>query len=649
MLKRVQGLALLFLWLLGIPSSVVAQTANTATLDPPDTLNFPEITTSLKPYDGQGGFLHNLRLEDITIIENDRELGISALEKRHPGAQFVVAISLERAFAIRDSNGISRYDRIIGAFTDWADSQPQDANDDLSLVTADGYEAIHLDNAKDWLDSLNDYDTDPRTAEPSLDVLARAIDIAADPNLRPGMGRSVLFLTPSIPRESIGALDSLISRAQQENVSINVWLVGSPAYFTTEGAAKLASMAEQTGGDFFTYSGTEILPDIETYIEPLRYIYDLAYQSKIISPGPHQIAAKIDTGNFEITSESQNFDLSVLAPNPIFITPPQQIVRADRRDLSTSMNEVVPDFSPKTQNIEILIEFPDGFTRPLVRSTLYVDGQIEGENTAPPFEEFAWNIDEYSISGEHVLQVEVLDSLGMSNLTIETPVQITVQQTPQSMLVSVARNGPLIAGVLAAIAGGILLLVLIIGGRIRPRSFGKRKGRANQKSPNLPERRATKSDPVTQPVAVKSDPTGNRFSSWVNRLSWPQRQGAPEAPAYLEPLDTIEASNPLNRIPLTKQETTIGRNPTQATIVMDDPSIADLHARIYPSKNGRFLIRDEGTLAGTWVNYEPVASSGTILQHGDIIHVGRISLCFTYSDANYIPNLKVLDLEEKQL
>ena len=649
MLKRVQSLALLFWWLLGIPLSARAQTANTATLEPPNTVNFPEITTSLKPFDDQRGFLHNLRLEEITIVENNRPLAITALAERHPGIQFVVAMSLERAFAIRDSNGISRYDQIVGAFTDWANDQPKDANDDLSLVTADGFEAAHLENAQDWLDNLNDYDTDPRTAEPSLDVLARAIDIAADPSPRPGMGRSVLFLTPSIPRESIGALDSLISRAQQENVSINVWLVGSPAYFTTESAAKLASMAEQTGGEFFTYSGTEIIPDIETYIEPLRHIYDLAYQSKIISPGPHQLAAKIDTGALEITSDTQEFDLQILAPNPIFITPPQQIVRADRRDFSDSMDEIAPDYTPKKQELEILIEFPDGFTRPLVRTTLYVDGQIADENNAPPFEQFTWNLDEYSTSGEHLLQVEVLDSLGLSNLTIETPVQVTVQQTPQSMLVSVVRNGPLIAGVVAAIAGGILLLVLILGGRIRPRTFTKRNRDGGRKSDSLRERRAADSDPVTQPVSVKSEPDSNRFSSWVNRLSWPQRRGASEAPAYLEPLDKIASADPLNRIPLTKQETTIGRNPTQATIVMEDPSISDLHARVRPSEDGRFLIQDEDTIAGTWVNYEPVASEGTILQHGDIIHIGRIGLCITYSDANYIPKLKVLNLEEKQL
>ena len=79
---------------------------------------------------------------------------------------------------------------------------------------------------------------------------------------------------------------------------------------------------------------------------------------------------------------------------------------------------------------------------------------------------------------------------------------------------------------------------------------------------------------------------------------------------------------------------------------MDEPSLADLHARLRRAENGSFSIQDEQSLAGTWVNYEPVSPDGTNLQHGDIIHVGRIGLCITYSDANRIPKLKVLHLDK---
>ncbi len=116
MLKRVQIIALLFLYLLVMPLGVRAQIANTAALAPPNTFNFPEISTSLKPFNEQRGYVHNLGLEDITILENDQRIAIATLNERQPGTQFVLAISLERAFAIRDSNGISRYDRILNPF-----------------------------------------------------------------------------------------------------------------------------------------------------------------------------------------------------------------------------------------------------------------------------------------------------------------------------------------------------------------------------------------------------------------------------------------------------------------------------------------------------------------------------------------------------
>ena len=83
--------------------------------------------------------------------------------------------------------------------------------------------------------------------------------------------------------------------------------------------------------------------------------------------------------------------------------------------------------------------------------------------------------------------------------------------------------------------------------------------------------------------------------------------------------------------------------------VLDDPSISPLHARIKQTSEENFVIMDHGSVAGTWVNFEPVASEGTILKHGDIIHIGRISLCITYSNTHHIPKLKVLNLEETQL
>jgi len=62
--------------------------------------------------------------------------------------------------------------------------------------------------------------------------------------------------------------------------------------------------------------------------------------------------------------------------------------------------------------------------------------------------------------------------------------------------------------------------------------------------------------------------------------------------------------------------------------VLDDPSISPLHARIKQARDGSFIIYDHGSIAGTWVNYEPVTREGRRLAHGDRIHLGQLMYRF---------------------
>jgi hypothetical protein len=633
---------LAFFWLLLLPSIAEAQTAASALLTPPQTEEFPKVSTTLEVYDGEGDFVHNLQARNITIIEDDQSVSISELSELETGAQFVVALNLGPTFAIRDVNGISRYDNLREALSVWADQHTAPL-DDLSFLTNDGLENLHLSNALQWQASLSGYGTDPRSATPSLDVLLRAINVASDPSPRTGMGRSVLFLTPPPDRAGTAAIQSLSSIARQERVRVHVWLVSSPAYFTSEGANQLAELAAQTGGQFFTFSGEEEIPNVEDYLEPLRNIYTLAYQSQIRNSQPHQISARIQANGLSVTSNVQEFDLQVLPPNPIFISPPLQIFRANRAALEDAFTEE-NDYTPKEQSLEILVEFPDGRPRPLVRTTLYVDGMIAAENTSPPFGQFIWDLSAYAASGTHALQVEALDSFGLSSISIETAVQITIQQSPQSIVATIARNGPLIAGLTVALAGGILLLVLVIGGRIGPRRFGRQREKAKSSSKQEKE---DKSDPVTQPVRIAPLQTKKHSSGWRNRFSRTSRQSeSPKTFAYLDALDQSNGISFEHPIPISNTGITLGKDPTMATIAFKDSSVENLHARIHPyNDDDGFLITDEGSIAGTWVNFTQISSGGKKLAHGDIIHIGRIGLRFMVSDKKQIPQLKIIHQE----
>jgi hypothetical protein len=644
MLKHLRMFSLLIICLLLFPTPVEAQTAASVFLSPPRTEDFPQIIAQLRVFDDQGDFVHGLSAESLSIIEDNRNIRPSQIEELNNGTQFVAAINLGSTFAIRDNSGVSRYEKIRTVLTGWATSLPSTNTDDFSLLSNDGSEGVHLPSAQAWLATLEDYQTDARTATSSLDVLARAIQTAADPTPRPGMGRAILLLTPPPDRAAIGALQSLVSLAIQDEIRIYIWMVASPASFESEAASQLAQVAAQTGGQIFMYSGEEIIPDIESYLEPLRYIYHLTYESKINTSEMHTLQARVDNERFSVSSELQSFDLQVLPLNPIFITPPVQIVRANRTEFNTALSNE-SDFTPTSQSIEIVIEFPDGLPRPLDRTTLYVDGQIADENTSPPFDQFTWDLKEYAYSGSHQLQVEALDSLGLSGISIVTNIQITIVQTPQSIVASMARNGPLIAGAVAALAGSIFLLVLILGGRIQPRSFGRSDRQKNRLSHR--DRKISQKDPVTQPVPVKPLPSRRRISGWVKRIQWPQHHTDTQAPAYLELREASNGFGAGTQIPILANEMTFGREPTLASITLGDPSVEDLHARLRKDQDGDFRLFDEESVAGTWSNYVPVAKEGTKLEHGDIIHIGRVEFRFTLSDTKHIPKPKVISLESK--
>jgi len=64
----------------------------------------------------------------------------------------------------------------------------------------------------------------------------------------------------------------------------------------------------------------------------------------------------------------------------------------------------------------------------------------------------------------------------------------------------------------------------------------------------------------------------------------------------------------------------------QVTRILDDPSVSPLHARLQ-ELDGEYILSDEKSVAGTWVNDELLAAPRR-LQHGDVVYIGRLSYRF---------------------
>jgi hypothetical protein len=601
------------------PSLARAQATSYAEVVSVDARAFPKITALMDVYDSSGKFLEGLQPGDVTAFEDDESHPIESLIKSDVPVQLVVAVNPGPSLAVRDGNAVQRFTKIVEALSLWINLQPPDLGDDLSLVSLSGSLITHA-KAKDWFVSLDSFQPDFRNTTPNLQTFSIALDTVTAATPQSGMKRAILFVTPHMDDPSIDTtIAPLIERAVDSKVRVFVWFVDAEQYFTTASANAFKSLASQTNGSFFAFSGTETFPDLSIDLAPLRHIYTLTYTSSLKTSGEHIFGINVKAPEGTIQALDQTFSVDIQPPNPIFVSPPPQIKRQPPVDDPYNQEILLPAH----QDIEVLVEFPDGHARDLKRTTLYVDGQAVDENTSEPFETFRWDLNVYEKSGQHEMIVEAEDILGLKKSSIGIPVTVIVTQPPRGIQSFLARYRSYL--VLGAIGiAGLALLTILVRGRVGGELFKKR--RENQKRFE---------DPLTQPVTALTEPPTSpikkpkilpRRGRWLQAAQKAPR--VPEAPAYLKRLTNGGEPASLLPIPVVEKDMTFGTDPVQSLHVLDDPSISPLHARIKRTSEGGFLIYDHGSVAGTWVNFEPVTREGRRLVHGDRIHFGQLMYRF---------------------
>ncbi|HLA07292.1 MAG TPA: FHA domain-containing protein, partial [Anaerolineales bacterium] len=590
-----------------------AQTAAYAEIIAVDAQNFPQISALFDVYNTNGAFVSDLQPTNLTAYEDGTARPVDALTQSAVPVQIVTAINPALALDVRDGSGTPRFSWILETLGNWANSQPPESQDDLSLVSLSGSLISHA-NIKDWFVSLNSFKPDFRNSTPNLQTLSIALDTVNLPTAQPGMKRAILFITPHLDDSNIdNTIAPLAKRAVESKVRVFVWFVDGEEFFVSASANAFKSLAQQTNGSFFAFSGIESLPDPNLYFEPLRHIYSLTYTSSLTTPGDHTLGMYVETSQGTIPALDKPFTVDIQPPNPIFVSPPLQITRQPPAD--DPYNAEV--LTPAQQAIEIIVEFPDGHKRGLNRTTLYVDGLVIDENTSAPFDKFSWDLGAYDESGQHTIIVEAEDSLGLKKSSISIPVTVTVVHVPTGVQALFARYSSYLVLGAIAVAGmalfGILLRSRTGGGVLRARSEAKRKFE----------------DPLTQPVvslteapvsATKKSKTEPRRAGWLRS----KQARVEDAPAYLVRLTHGGEPASVAPIPVADADTSFGLDPVQSMHVLDDPSISPLHARIKHTEDGVFMIYDHGSVAGTWVNFEPVPREGRRLAHGDRIHFGMM-------------------------
>jgi hypothetical protein len=424
---------------------------------------------------------------------------------------------------------------------------------------------------------------------------------------------AILYITPMPEDSQVDGLRDLISRAVTSGVRLFIWLVGPQDYATSQSAALLIQAAEDTNGEFLVFSGAEELPEISSYLDPLKYVYLLTYNSAIKSSGDQTLKLQVRRQSVVLDSAEVSFPLTVAAPNPIFLSPPTTLTRTwvetDKR------KEYV--LTPGVVEIAYLLEFPDGHPRDLSYARLLVDGKLAAEDTSLPFDSLNWDISEIQTSGPYQLQVVVQDVVGLQGETIEIPVDIVVGEKPLTGFQRLTAKFSLLAFIPIALVAGAAVLILLIGWKTVRKNIAVRSARSHRLQ-----------DPVTQPVEISGEPV-IMASKAESPDTWPRIPGDGLALARLLLLASGKPGTPeKHEIPIGEFEITLGSDSTKAKVLLNYPLVSPVHARIFMDEEKKFRVADVNSTAGTWLNYAPVSSRGAHLEHGDVLQFGRASFRF---------------------
>jgi len=587
-----------------ISTPTSAQGGLRAVLTQPDLSQFPSMTTYVDVYDAQDNFVGNLTADQFALEEDGAERTINEATRIEPGLHTILALNLAPSLNNKVSGDTTRYEDIIYILTTWLGSLQSQAANLYSFTSNEKAFLQRSSSAQELLAELENYQPNLYNFEADQTSLTYALDVAAQETQSTNHAKqAVLYITPLPSDSDLDQIPILAARAEDIGVPVYVWLVAKEASSNSQAAEALRDLADKTGGQFFLYDEEAEAPNPEDYLSALRYTYRLRYTSAINQSGFHHIKVTVERGVQQAETEDVAFQIELLAPVVTIIAlPPQiQLVWVEGEEGDTVLK---PDFI----TLQISVTFPDGYPRQLKYSRLVVDGQEIIKIDQQPFEWLGWPLSGFRVTALHNVQVEVEDILGFQGESSAREVEIMVDQRYSGFwggFMNFVNSG-----------GWILFAVLLaFGGLVAYINMRRRNPR--MATAGAEPALTFGEDPLTQQVFTPTE------SSRV-----------PAAESIYEPLQLIPQLVPLlgdktkeaqkgSAIHLVAIDTTIGSDPAQAALVLDDPTVSPLHARIRRSLQGTLILADLGSERGTWVNYAPVSKKGTVLQNNDLIHFGE--------------------------
>jgi hypothetical protein len=533
----------------------------------------------------------------LLLRENGVPIPEATLGRAPVGVDLVLVIDANVDLLQADEpGGATRRDKVAESITRFAgQNMNPDGLDRVSIIAPDAarLEPTFLTQDATQPDevaaAVAAYDAAPPADQPLRPTPLQAMLAAAIDHLaaRQEDGRfgAVLLYTDGARLDRQLDAPALAAAAQTAGVPLFAAILG--AAVSPEEQANVGALTEPTNGQAIHMPTPADADSLYALFAAQGTQIEMVYQSALRQNGPQQVA--VNLGNVRDAAE---FELALAGPTVTLDAPPT--VRRAGSAVDTPLALLQPAVLPLTA----VVTWPEGQSRQLTAIVFLVDG-LPQPQAAPPAADAAgriplvWDISERE-AGTYRLSVEVVDELGFSAaaaplaVTIEVvrPSPPTPTAAPTAAPVVETAPGParlLLPLLLLALAGGALL-------------WGVRRARRGPAAPPTPAVAPPPPPPPAGHVAV---------------LEWaaPGETGG----------EAIE---------LLADNVTLGREAGAVDIVLDDPAVSRLHARIRRDATGVYWLYDEGSAAGTFLNHEQLGLAPRPLQHGDLVQLGRPTLRF---------------------
>lgn len=579
----------------GVIAAQIERQNNNLQITAVEAGNFPTVSVRvLTTATGGGPIVDQSRL---ILRENGVPMTDLSTAQVPVGIDLVIVLDANPDFLqFDDRSGLNRRDKVAASVARYAAQFMDPAGlDRVSVVvpdeTAETFRFLAQDETRPQAlaDALAAYNPVTPRATPLQDMLAASIDHLD--SAEDGRFRAVLLFSDGARLDRQLDFQSLAEEAQAAGILIYAAIVGAEA--SSEEVANVTRLTDPTNGLYVHAPEAEATDPIYEIFKAQGRQTELSYRSAVRENGSQEVSVSI--GNIRATS---GFELMLAAPEAAIETPRTEVRRVGMA-VDTPLELLQPAILPLT----VRVSWPDDRPRRLVELIFSVNGVPQPVAIAPAPDAagqlpLPWDISERD-EGAYTLTVEIVDEFGFRALSepiemvIEvarpTPPTPTVAPTPESSPVLNAGDGA--ARLLLPALG---LLAVILGFWVWRRA---RRPAGAGDTPSLP-----------RIVPASGAPADDRH---VAILAWSDDEG-----------------NVTDQIELTAADVTLGREPDEVDIVLDDPSVSRLHARIRRSQTGEHWLYDEGSIMGTYLNYERLGLAPRQIQHGDVVQIGRVTLRF---------------------